>query len=343
MALSAKSGAMKNTASMIENIPVNPEDLKPALENLMRYAKKYGADGADCIAAHGRSLSIGVREGALEDIDNSEGKDIGLRVFVGQRQACVSSSDLSNASLSTLAERAVAMAKLAPTDPYCGLADQNKLATKTPELDVFDPLEMSADALFDRAKQVESAARAGKNIQQAEGANAYAASSAMYFMTSDGFASGWRSSQHGLSVSAIASDGDAMERDYDYAGTRFFSDLPNPDTIGVKAAMRASARLGAKQIASGSMPILFERRIASQLLSAFISAISGPSITRGVSYLKDSMDTPVFAKNITITDDPMRKRGLGSHPWDGEGVVSPTYGFDKRGCPALVAPEHRRC
>lgn len=300
---------------------LNPQDLKPTLEALLGLAKTYGASGADCIAAHGRSLSIGVREGKLEDVDNSEGKDIGLRVFVGKRQACVSSSDLSNSSLSKLAERAVAMAKLAPEDPYCGLADAGKLATKTIDLDVFDQTHMNAPELFDRAIRLEQSTLSGKNIRQAEGANAHAVSSAMYFMTSDGFAQGWRSTQHGLSVSAIASTGDAMERDYDYAGTRHFSDLPSPEHIGEKAARRASARLGAKQMSSGTMPVLFERRVASEIISAFISAVSGPYIARGVSYLKDKMNEPVFGDHINITDDPLRPKGLGSHPWDGEGVT----------------------
>lgn len=310
---------------------LNPTDLKPTLEALLGLAKAQGADGADCIAAHGRSLSIGVREGKLEDVDNSEGKDIGLRVFIGQRQACVSSSDLSNSSLEKLAARAVAMAKLAPEDPYCGLANADKLAKHTADLDVFDQTHMNADALFNRAKQVEQSALSGTNIRQAEGANAHAVSSSMYFMTSEGFAQGWRSTQHGLSVSAIASSGEAMERDYDYAGTRHFTDLPSPEHIGEKAAKRANARLGAKRIASGTMPVLFERRVAPEIISAFISSISGPAIARGVSYLKDKMDEPVFGDHINITDNPLRPRGLGSHPWDGEGVIGKSLNLIENG------------
>ncbi len=310
---------------------VDPEYLKPTLETLLKLAKSFGADGADCIAAHGRSLSIGVREGQLEDIDNSEGNDIGLRVFIGKRQACVSSSDLSKSSLSKLAERAVAMAKLAPEDIYCGLAPSDKLAQSTIDLDVFDPTEMDASKLFDRAIKLEKSTLEGKNIRQAEGANAHTVSSAAYFMTSDGFAQGWRSSQHGLSVSAIAATDDIMERDYDYAGSRHLSDLPTPEHIGQKAARRANARLGSKRISSGTMPILFERRVAAEIISAFNSAISGPSIARGVSFLKDKMGEQVFASNITITDDPFRLRGLGSHPWDGEGVCGQTLNLIENG------------
>jgi PmbA protein len=308
---------MKKSANAASEI----DALKPALETLLKLAKKYGADAADAITAKGSSLSIGVREGELEDVDNSEGKDIGLRVFVGQRQASVSSSDLSKLSLEKLAERAVAMAKLAPEDPYCGLADPARLATETPDLDVYDPKEMSAQDLFVRAQELDKAATSLPGIAQADGANAYAVKSSVYFMTSDGFSKGWASTQHGLSVSAIAQRDDAMERDYDYAGARWFEELPTPESIGLKAANRALARLGATQMASAAMPVMFDRRVASSLLSAFVSAISGPAIARGVSFLKDNMGEQVFANGITVTDDPFLTRGHGSRPWDGEGVA----------------------
>jgi PmbA protein len=297
------------------------ESLKPALETLLKLAKAQGADAADTISAHGRSLSIGVRDGELEDIDNSEGKEIGLRVFVGQRQATVSSSDLSTVSLERLAERAVAMAKLAPEDPYCGLADQARLATDTPDLDIYDPTQLKAADLFDRAKELDQVTRAVPGVSQADNASAYAVSSAAYFMTTDGFSKGWRSSQHGLSVSAITERDGAMERDYDYAGGRWFEDLPTPESIALEAAKRALARLGPQKIESAAMPVLYDRRVANSLVSALTSAISGPAIARGVSFLKDAMDTQVFHKNINISDDPHRVRGHGSRPWDGEGVA----------------------
>lgn len=313
------------------NTHITPEDLKPALETLLGFAEQFGADKADALSAHGRSVSIGVREGKLEDVDNSEGKDIGLRVFVGKRQACVSSSDVSKTSLEKLAKRAVDMARLAPEDPYSGLADAARLIDTPPELDLFDPTQIDADALFERAKQVEAAALSHKGVQQAEGANASAVSSGMFFMTSEGFAKGWRSTHHGLSVSAIASDGSSMERDYDYAGMRHFEDLRSPEAIGEKAAMRVLARIGAKRMKSGNMPVLFERRVAGQLFGAFVGAISGPAIARGVSFLKDAMDEQVFAKGITVTDDPHILRGNGSHPWDGEGVACQSLDLIKDG------------
>lgn len=304
-----------------ETSDLSPDHLKPALEALLRLAKNHGADAAEAVGAYGRSLSIGVRGGALEDIDNSEGKDIGLRVFVGQRQACVSSSDLSSDSLDKLAERCVAMAKLAPEDTYCGLADADKLAKSKPELDIYDPIDLDAGTLLTRAQELEASALSIKGVNQAEGANAYCVKGATYLMTSDGFSGGWKSSSHGLSVAAFASDGDNMERDYDYKSTRWLEDLQTPESIGIKAGNRAVARLGAKQMASGNLPILLERRVANSLLSSFTNAISGSAIARGVSFLKDSMDTQVFHENINIIDDPHLVRAGGSHPWDGEGVA----------------------
>ena len=298
-----------------------PEALKPTLETLLRYAKKHGAEHAEAVGSHGRSLSIGVRGGELEDIDNSEGKDIGLRVFVGKRQACVSSSDLSNMSLDKLAERCVAMAKLATEDAHCGLADADRLATKPKELNIYDDTDLDAQTLLERARQLDAAACSIKGVMQAEGAGANAVKGATYLMTSDGFSGGWCSSNHGLSVAAFASNGDDMERDYDFKSARWLDDLPTPDSIGKKAGERAVARLGAKKMTSANVPVLFERRVADSLLSSFISAISGTAIARGVSFLKDHMGKQVFPKNINITDDPFIMRGMGSRPWDGEGVA----------------------
>ncbi len=303
-----------------DSSPPNPQDLFPALEAILRYAQQYGAQSVDAIAVHGRSLSITARDGALEDVDNSEGRDIGLRVMVGRRQACVSSSDLSNGSLEKLAERAVAMAKLAPEDPDIRLADPQFLANNILDLDLLDTHEQDAQTLLAQAKSLEQAALAVDHVKQAEGASASASLGARAFMTSDGFRAGWQSSRHSLSVAAIAERDGAMERDYDYQTKRFIQDLDPLETIGTKAAMRAVARLGSVQMKSGEMPVVFDYRVAPRLLSSFLSAISGTAIARGVSFLKDALNTQVFAPEIQIIDDPHIARALGSRPFDGEGV-----------------------
>lgn len=300
--------------------PITVESLTSATERLLVRAKHYGADTADAVTTHGRSLSVAVRGGELEDVDNSEGRDIGLRVMVGQRQACVSSSDLSADSLDQLAERAVAMAKLAPEDPYCGLAPAALLCTSPPDLDLFDGQVMTPADLKGRAHVVEETATSVKGVMQAEGANANWATSAIFFMTSDGFARGWRSSRHGLSVSAIAEANGQMERDYDYDGSRWLEDLREPSDIGQQAGTRAVARLGAQQMKSGALPVLFDRRVSGALVSGLLGAINGRSIARGVSFLKDKMGKTILGDGLNIIDDPLMRRGHGSRPWDGEGV-----------------------
>lgn len=305
---------------MSQNSPVNIKDLTPALDTLLSRAKHYGASQADAVATHGCSLSVSVRDGELEDVDNSEGRDVGLRVLIGQRQACVSSSDLSENSLDLLAERCVAMAKLAPIDPYCGLALPEDIVKNAPDLDLFDSSLSSPQFLKDRAHALEGAVMGVKNVQQAEGASANWAQSAIYFKTSDGFSDGWLTSRHGLSVSAIAQKDGFMERDSDYDGTRWFDDLKTPQHIGQVAGERAVGRLGSKQLASAALPVMFDRRIAGGLIAALIGAVSGPSITRGLSFLKDDLSKTILPKGLNIIDDPHMLRGHGSRPWDGEGV-----------------------
>ncbi len=300
--------------------PISPDALRPALQTLLSKATAFGADAADAVATHGRSLHVTVRGGEMEEVDNSEGRDIGLRVLIGQRQACVSSSDISPASLERLAERAVAMAKLAPEDPYCGLAKPSLLATEMLDLELFDDTELPPDELLERAKRIEAAALSVKGVTQAEGMSADLSSSAVQFMGTNGFDKGWRSSHHGLSGMALAVLENAMERDYDYHSVRWLDDLKTPEEVGLKAGRRVIARLGARQMQSGTMPVLFDRRVAVSLLSSFIGAISGNAIARGTSYLKDKMGEQIFSNQINIIDDPLIVRGHGSRPWDGEGV-----------------------
>lgn len=300
--------------------PLDPDALAPALKILLAKAKHYGADAADAIATHGRSLSIVVREAELEDVDNSEGRDVGLRVIIGGRQACVSSSDVSERSLDALAERAVAMARLAPEDPYCGLAPEELLQKDPMDFQVFDPCMQSPEALKAKALEIEKAALSVKGVSQAESASASWSTSAVQFMTSAGFNGGWLSSRHDLAGMAIVSDDGNMERDMAYHGTRWLEDLKTPEEIGRKAGERAVARLRAAQLPSGEMPVLFDKRVAGGLIGSLLGAINGAAVARGISFLKDMMGEQIFAPGIDIIDDPHMLRGHGSRPWDGEGV-----------------------
>jgi PmbA protein len=314
--------------------PLSLDPLDAPLTALIAHARAAGADTADALGLYGRSSSITVRGGELEDIDNSEGFDIGLRVMVGQRQACVSSSDLSHGAVQRLAERAVAMAKLAPEDPYCGLAPDSRLSARRDAdgLDLFDTTEMLPAELKRRALDVEAAALAVPGVRQAEGASASMAWSAVRLRTSAGFDGGYIASRHGLSVSAVAERDGAMERDYDYDSTRWFSDLRDAETIGRSAGDRAIGRLGATSMPSGAFPVIFDRRVSGSLIGALIGAISGNAVARGVSFLKDDLGARLFAKDIQIIEDPLRVRGLSSRPFDGEGVQTGLFPIIKNGC-----------
>lgn len=291
------------------------------LADLIATALKAGADAAEAVTAERQSLSISVRAGALEEVEREESRDLGLRVFVGQRQATVSGSDLSPEARAKLVDRAVAMAKLAPEDPYAGFAPADRLA-KGPHrnLDLYDPTELSPETLEDRARAAEAAARAVEGVVNSDGATAGWSTAKWLIATSHGFVGAHQASGFSLGASAIAGDGQTMETGYEGRSVRWHGDLPGPEGIGTEAGRRAAARLGSRKIASTTAPVIFENRLAMSIISPMIGAIAGPAIARGSSFLKDKLGQPVFAPSVTITDDPHRPRGLGSSPFDDEGV-----------------------
>jgi PmbA protein len=293
------------------------------LHDLVASALRAGADAAEAVTAEVRSLSISVRLGALEEVEREERRDLGLRVFVGQRQAVVSGSDLSPEARARLVERAVAMARLAPEDPYCGLAPEDRLARgPLPELELFDPDEPSPAGLEEQAARAEAAARDVQGVSNSEGATAAWSAAAGRLVTSAGFVGFNRASGFSLSTSAIAEDAAGMERGGEGRSVRQHLDLPTPEAIGGEAGRRAVSRLGARKIESRTAAVIVENRIATSILSPFVGAIAGPSVARGVSFLKDRLGQPVFAPGLRITDDPLRRRGLGSAAFDDEGVLT---------------------
>lgn len=295
------------------------------LHDLITAATKAGADAADAVLAHRQSLSIGVRMNALEEVEREEARDLGLRVFVGKRQAVVSGSDISKAARTKLVERAVAMARLAPEDPYASLADPALLA-KAPhrDLDLYDPTEPCPESLETLARTAEASALSTEGVTNSDGGSAAWSSTQWQFMTSAGFYGQHKSSGFSISASVIAGEGAQMERGGEGRSTRWQSDLPEASEVGFDAGRRAVARLGARKIASTTAPVIFENRLAISLFGPLIGAISGPSVARGVSFLKDKLGQKVFAPGIRISDDPFRLRGLGSSPFDDEGVAGQT-------------------
>jgi PmbA protein len=289
-------------------------------QRLVEAAKRAGADAADAVAVRGVSQSIEIRDGNVEESERSEGDDLGLRVFVGQRQAVVSSNDLKS-DAKTLAERAVAMARVAPEDEYVGLADPALLAKTFPDLDLLDPNMPTVDVLEQRARAAEQAAMAVKGVSKSGGASASAGIGGMVLVTSTGFVGSYLRSSQGVSMTAIAGEGTGMERDYDFTSALHGADLGSPAEVGRKAAERTIARLNPRKVATCKVPVVFDPRVAGTLVGHLIGAINGASIARKTSFLKDKLGAKLFKDNIRIIDDPLRKRGLRSQPFDAEGVA----------------------
>lgn len=297
-----------------------PTDPASLLDDLLAAAKSKGADAADTLLVEGTSSSVSCRLGEPEDLDRSEGWDLGLRVLIGKRQAVVSSSDLSAGALDELVSRAISMARAVPEDAYAGLANPDQLATKIPDLEEFDAAEPSAEQMIDMARACEDAARAVKGITNSEGAEASFGKSIVYLAATNGFNGQRQGSRFSISVSVVAGEGTKMERDYDFASTVWLADLGDPAAIGAKAGENTVRRLNPRKVDSAQVPIVFDPRVASSLVGHLSGAINGQSVARGTTFLKDKMGEKIFADGITIVDDPLRKRGLRSKPFDGEGV-----------------------
>lgn len=299
-----------------------PSAAAEMLHDLVADALKAGADAAEAVAAEQSALSVGVRNGRLEDVEREESRDLGLRVFIGRRQATVSASDLSPATRARLVERAVAMARLAPEDPYAGLAPEERLARAPfPDLDLHDPTQRSAEALEAAAREAEDAALAVPGVSISEGGGASWSTGEWRLATSHGFEAGRRGGVFSLGVGVIAEKDGAKERGGEHRSARHLSDLPGAGAIGAEAGRRAVARLGSRKIASTTAPVIFENRLAAQLISPVVQALSGPAVARGVSFLKDRLGQKVLSDAVTLIDDPLRPRGLGSAPFDDEGVA----------------------
>lgn len=301
-----------------------PNDPRQFLDDMLSAAKSAGADAADAILVEGTSASLSCRLGEPEDLERSESHDLGLRVLIGKRQAVVSSADFSKQALNDLVERAVAMAKAVPEDRFAGLADPDQLATEIPDLDEFDPAEPSAEQMIEMARACEDAARSVDGITNSEGAELGFGKSTVYLAATNGFNGYRQGSRFSIGVSVVAGEGTKMERDYDFSSAVWLSDLDDPAEIGKKAGENTVRRLNPRKAESAQLPIVYDPRVASSLLGHFTGAINGQSVARGTTFLMNKMGEKVFADGITVIDDPLKKRGLRSKPFDGEGVQTKT-------------------
>lgn len=294
------------------------------LADIIAAARKAGADNADALYSESRSLSAGVRLGQPEDVESSESREIGLRVLIGQRQACVSTTVFTPEAMAQTVERAVGMARLAPEDKYCGLAAPEQLAREAQDFDLLDDVDLPMAELLERAKACEAAALEVSGVTNSEGGSASRAYGLTAYAASNGFSGFGFGGSHSISAVAIAGRDTGMERDWDYAAAPHFSDLPAPDAIGRNAGERAVKRLNPRKIESQAMPVLYENRVANSLLGHLAGAINGAAVARGTSFLKDKLGEEIFAAGLDVVDDPLRKRGFRSRWFDMEGVARQT-------------------
>ncbi len=291
-------------------------------ERLLEAARRAGADTADALAAHGTSQSVTVRDGTVEELRRSESDNVGLRAFVGRRQAVVSTNDLTGAGIDALAERAAAMARAAPEDRFAGLAEPELLARDVPDLDLLDETPTDVGALEALAHVAEAAALAVAGVTKSGGASASAGTGGMVLLTSAGFRGAYLGSSHGVSVEAIAGVGTGMESDHDFTSARHAADLEAAATIGRNAGERAVKRLNPRKVTTRRVPVIYDSRVAASLVGHLASAINGSALARKTSFLKNRLGERIFAPGIAIIDDPLRRRGPRSAPFDAEGVTT---------------------
>jgi len=295
-------------------------ELLSIAKDILALARKEGATDAEAIVADGSDRSITIRNGEIENLEQAEAREATVRVFVGKSSATMSGSVLTPDALERLVSRAVAMAKLAPPDPYAGLADPSQLATHFPDLDVASPEAISADQLRERAQETERTALAVKGVTRSNGAGASSYSGHSAVAATNGYERTSHRTSFGNSVSVIAGEGTAMERDFDGHAAVYWSDLEPAERIGRTAGERAVRRLNPRKMPSQTVPVIFDRRIATSLIGHLLGGINGAAIARGTSFLKGDLGKALFAPNVTIIDDPLRRRSLASRAADGEGL-----------------------
>ncbi|MCB1385119.1 MAG: TldD/PmbA family protein [Nitratireductor sp.] len=300
-------------------LPIDLEKLQSDADRLVAAALKAGADKCDVVVSNGYSSGISVREGKVENTGRSEGDGFSLRVFAGKRVATVATNQ--PADLQMLAERAVAMARVSPEDPYQDLADPDQLARSWPDLDLVDPLEPDPASFRETALEAEAAGLAVDGVMKSMGASAGAYNTGFVLAASNGFSGNFARTGHSVSASFVAGEGEAMERDYDFSSAVHLADLRPPAEVGRTAGERTARRVNPRKVSSGAFPVLLDRRLSGGLLGAMLGAINGSSIARKTSFLRDRMGRQIASAAITVTDDPLRMRGLGSRPFDGEGLA----------------------
>jgi PmbA protein len=295
------------------------------LEDLLRRARAQGAVEADAFMVEEETQTIQVRLGHIESLKHARENRCSLRIFTATGSASATSSDVSAAALGRLIDETVALARVTQRDEHSGLPASSELARALPELSLWDATGhgLEVDAKVDLARRAEAAAlEADARIQNSEGAEFYDRQARVAYASSGGFAGGFPVSSFALSVTPVAVANGHMERDYWYTAARKLAALDSPEAVGREAARRACGRLGARKLTTVEVPVVFDPESAASLVRSLAIAASGPSLYRGTSFLVGRIGEPLASAAVTIVDDPLRPEGLGSRPFDGEGLPS---------------------
>jgi len=291
--------------------------------DLLAKAKRGGATEADIIIADGETFSVQVRLGAVDRLTKAREKHLGLRVFVGKRSASTSTSDFSADSLIQLVAETCTLAKAVVEDPVSGLPAADQMAGEKPDLDLYDSTRLNTEQQIELAKRVEAAAMStDERVTNSEGGDFDSSSGRVVLGNSHGFLGEYQSSSFSMSVSPVATDPEtgAMQRDSWYDVQRKFAKLDSPEAVGLEAARRTIRKLGAKKVATQRVPVIFDAEAAGSLMGNLCSAVSGYSLYKGASFLAGQLDKPLAPEYVTVYDDGRVVGGLGSRPFDGEGL-----------------------
>jgi PmbA protein len=298
------------------------EQFKRIAQLVLDQAKQTGSTAAEVEVSEGFGQTVTVRKGEIETIEYNKDKGVGITVYVGHRKGHASTSDLSDGALKATVDKAITIARYTAEDEFAGLPDAQWLATTQPELDLYFPWSLSVDEAAERAKACEAAALGvDRRINNSEGGSVSTQASHFIYANSLGFMGGYASSRHGLSVAVIAADGNGMQRDYWYTSARDAGDLEPAESVGKKAGERTVRRLGGRKVDTRTCPVVFEAPIAASLLNSFVGAVSGGNLYRKSSFLLDSLGKQIFSPIVQLREDPFIKKGLGSCPFDNEGVA----------------------
>lgn len=303
---------------------MNQDTLKQISEDALKLAKQAGASDAEVDVSFGTGQTVSVRKGETENIEYNRDKGISITVFFGHKKGYASSSDFSPQAIKDTVDAACNIAKFTAEDPFCGLADASLMATTFTDLNLYHPWTISVEEAGELAQRCEAAALAvdKKRITNSEGASVSSSEGQFVYANTHGFSGGYPSSRHSISCSVIAEEAGAMQRDYWYTSARDINDMQSGEFVGQLAGERTVRRLGPRAIKTGQYPVLFEAPLASGLVSALVSAISGGNLYRKSSFLLDSLGQQVASSLLNIEELPRLEKGLASSPFDNEGVAT---------------------